>query len=292
MGSTVFDVQKKWLDGRVLAERLKDNLRSVLQKYNVKPGLALVSVGDDPASRIYLKHKRNACASVGIESTQHRLPETATLQEVQNVIRSLNHDSRVHGILLQLPLPASLDAHVLIDEIVPEKDVDGLTTHHQGLLAQGRPDVVSCTPLGCLMLLQQVIPDLSGLRVGIVGRSVIVGRPLASLMLAHHATVTHTHSRTLDLEDLMADQDVIIAAVGSPGLIRASHVKEGAVVIDVGINRGAPGVSLTGDVDAASVHPKVKALTPVPGGVGPMTVACLLHNTVRQACREKEMLVF
>lgn len=252
----------------------------------VPVGLALVRVGDDPASSVYVAHKQKACARVGIRSFLHHCPASASAGDIRTILHALNADPLVHGILLQLPLPSGLDPLPLVDAIAPEKDVDGLTARVQARLFRGHPSVVPCTPQGCILLLRQVLPSLKGVRVAVVGRSLVVGRPLASLLTLLDATVTHIHSASGPLEDLLPQADVIVSATGHPGLIRGHHVREGAVVVDVGIHRvhGNDGSTrLTGDVVAAEVAPKARAITPVPGGVGPMTVACLLANTLRQA---------
>lgn len=220
-------------------------------------------------------------------SQVHAFPEDASFEEIRQTLQTLNADPSVHGILVQLPLPASLNTLALTDLIHPDKDVDGVTLSHQGALFRGQPDVIPCTPLGCLWLLRQVYEDLKGLNIGIVGRSLIVGRPLASLLTLHDAIVTLAHSYTRSLDQVLQRMDVVVAATGSPGLIQRPHIREGATVIDVGIHRVQVDgrTRLVGDVDRAAVQPWVHAITPVPGGVGPMTVACLLYNTTRQTAR-------
>jgi methylenetetrahydrofolate dehydrogenase (NADP+)/methenyltetrahydrofolate cyclohydrolase len=247
------------------------------------PGLATVLVGDDPASAVYVRMKREDSAQVGIESFHHEPGGDVPQEELAELIRSLNSDERVHGILLQLPLPDHLDQDELISLIDPAKDVDGLTPANAGLLFQGREGLVPCTPAGVMELLAEAGTDLEGARAVVLGRSILVGKPVAQLLLAANATVTHCHSRTRDLAAVCREADVLIAAVGSPRLVTADMVSEGAVVIDVGTNRVDDG--LVGDVDFDSVREVAGAITPVPGGVGPMTRAMLLSNTVLAARR-------
>ena len=247
-----------------------------------RPGLATILVGDDPASAVYVRMKREDSAEVGIESFHHEPPADVAPQELAELIRALNGDERVHGILLQLPLPAHLDQDEFISLIEPSKDVDGLTSANAGLLLQGRPEaMVPCTPAGVMELLAHAEVELQGARAVVLGRSILVGKPLAQLLLGANATVTHCHSRTSDLAAVCREADVLLAAVGSPLLVTADMVREGAVVIDVGTNRTDDG--LVGDVDFEAVREKARAITPVPGGVGPMTRAMLLVNTVRAA---------
>jgi methylenetetrahydrofolate dehydrogenase (NADP+) / methenyltetrahydrofolate cyclohydrolase len=245
------------------------------------PGLATVLVGDDEASRIYVAGKQRACEEVGMRSIAHELPSTATREELLDLLGDLNRSAEVHGIVLQLPLPSHLDAAEMTAEIDPLKDVDGLTPTNAGLLSQGRPRLVPATPAGVIELLHASDTRLEGAEVVVVGRSELVGRPLSSLLLAENATVTVCHSRTRDLAGVCRRADVLIAAVGRPGLIGPEMVKPGATVIDVGINRTEAG--LVGDVDFAKVKETARAITPVPGGVGPMTIAMLLQNTLKAA---------
>jgi len=241
-------------------------------------------VGDDPASAIYVRKKREDSAEVGIESFHHALGADTSAEELSALLRDLNADERVHGILLQLPLPGHLDQDEFIALIDPAKDVDGLTTANAGLLVQGRDEaIVPCTPAGVMELLRSVDTPLEGARAVVIGRSILVGKPLAQLLLAANATVTHCHSRTRDLGAVCREADVLIAAVGSPGLVTGEMVRDGAVVIDVGTNRTDAG--LVGDVDFESAAERARAITPVPGGVGPMTRAMLLVNTLRAARR-------
>jgi methylenetetrahydrofolate dehydrogenase (NADP+)/methenyltetrahydrofolate cyclohydrolase len=248
----------------------------------VTPGLATVLVGEDPASAIYVRMKREDSAQVGIESFHHEPGGDVSQGDLEALIRSLNADERVHGILLQLPVPDHLDQDALISLIDPAKDVDGLTPMNAGLLAQGQERaLVPCTPSGVMELLAEAGAELSGARAVVLGRSILVGKPMAALLLAANATVTHCHSRTRDLAAVCREADVLVAAVGRPGTVTADMVREGAIVIDVGTNRTDAG--LVGDVDFEAVREKAAAITPVPGGVGPMTRAMLLVNTVRAA---------
>lgn len=242
------------------------------------PGLAVIQVGDDPASTIYVRNKQKACQEAGIASFSHHLPEQTAARDVLALIDSLNRDAAVDGILCQLPLPSAMDAFETLRAIRPDKDVDGFHPYNVGLLTLGRPCPVPCTPAGVIAMLEHAGIDPNGKRAVVVGRSISVGKPLAQLLLAAHATVTVAHSRTRDLAEICRQADILIAAVGKVGVIGAEHVKPGAVVIDVGINRNADG-KVVGDVDFAAVEPIAGWITPVPGGVGPMTIAMLLENT-------------
>jgi methylenetetrahydrofolate dehydrogenase (NADP+)/methenyltetrahydrofolate cyclohydrolase len=250
------------------------------------PGLAVVLVGEDPASQVYVRNKATQTREAGMQSFEHRLPADTGEADLLALVALLNRDDRVDGILVQLPLPAQIDAAKIVASIDPGKDVDGLHPINAGRLAEGKPGLVPCTPLGCRMLLESTLGDLTGCEAVIVGRSILVGRPLASLLLARDCTVTIAHSRTRNLAAVARRADILVAAVGKPELIGADWVRPGATVIDVGINRvaGAGGKSrLVGDVDFAGVSAVAGAITPVPGGVGPMTIACLLHNTLQAA---------
>ena len=272
------------IDGKAVAagvrERVAVEVRE-LRAQGADPGLATVLVGDDPASHVYVRMKRKACEEVGINSIHHSLDAATPVDEVRDLLTALNEDSGVSGILLQLPLPAHLDSDEMTELIAPEKDVDGLTPLSAGLLAQGRPGLVPCTPAGVMELLAHVGVELEGARAVVIGRSQLVGKPVTQLLLAANATVTQCHSRTRDLAAVCREADVLVAAVGRPGTVTGEMVAEGAVVIDVGINRTEDGV--VGDVDFESVAAKASAITPVPGGVGPMTIAMLLSNTARAA---------
>ena len=272
------------IDGKAVAARIRAEVASEIERMDVTPGLATVLVGDDPASAVYVRMKREDSAEVGIESFHHEPGGDIDPQELAELIRSLNDDERVHGILLQLPLPAHLDQDEFISLIDPAKDVDGLTAANAGLLMQGREEaMVPCTPAGVMELLKEAGASLEGARTVVLGRSILVGKPLAQLLLGANATVTHCHSRTRDLPAVCREAEVLVAAVGSPGLVTADMVREGATVIDVGTNRTDDG--LVGDVDFDAVRERAGAITPVPGGVGPMTRAMLLVNTLRAARR-------
>ena len=262
------------------------------EKHGVTPGLAVVLVGDDPASAVYVNNKRRACEQAGLFSDAAYLPSTATEDEILSGVRKFNDDPRVHGILVQLPLPDGIDQHRIIEAINPDKDVDGIHPYNLGKLLQGRPDFAPCTPSGVVELLMRNGHDPEGANVVICGRSEIVGKPLAALLMQRarggNATVTVCHTRTRDLPGVTRAADVVVAAMGRPAAITADMVKEGAVVVDVGINRvpdasSRRGYRLVGDVDFEGVSRKAAAITPVPGGVGPMTIAMLLTNTLTAA---------
>jgi methylenetetrahydrofolate dehydrogenase (NADP+)/methenyltetrahydrofolate cyclohydrolase len=272
------------IDGKAVAERVRGRVADEIASLGLRPGLATVLVGDDPASAVYVRMKREDSAQVGIESFHHEPGGDVSADALAGLLRDLNADDRVHGILLQLPLPDGLDQDQFISLIDPAKDVDGLTTANAGLLMQDREEaMVPCTPAGVMELLREAGVELEGARAVVLGRSILVGKPLLQLLLAANATVTQCHSRTRDLPAVCREGDVLIAAVGSPRLVTADMVSEGAVVIDVGTNRTDSG--LVGDVDYDAVATKAGAITPVPGGVGPMTRAMLLVNTLRAAKR-------
>jgi methylenetetrahydrofolate dehydrogenase (NADP+) / methenyltetrahydrofolate cyclohydrolase len=270
------------IDGKAIAQQVRAEVAAEVAAWveagHPAPGLATVLVGDDPASAVYVGGKQKASAEVGIEGFDHRLADDATHAQVEGVLRELGDDPRVSGILLQLPTPPQVDGGALTEIIDPAKDVDGLTPISAGLLAKGRPALRPCTPAGVMELLRRHEVALKGAEAVVVGRSDLVGKPVAALLLAEHATVTICHSRTRDLGEVCRRADVLIAAVGKPGLVRGDWVKEGAVVIDVGINRTDAG--LTGDVDFEGASERARLITPVPGGVGPMTIAMLLRNTL------------
>jgi methylenetetrahydrofolate dehydrogenase (NADP+) / methenyltetrahydrofolate cyclohydrolase len=275
-------VSARIIDGKAVAARVRERVAAEVAAMDEKPGLATILVGDDPASAVYVRMKREDSAEVGIESFHHEPGGDVSVEELAALIGSLNGDERVHGILLQLPLPDHLDQDDFISLIDPGKDVDGLTVTNAGLLMHGRPEaLVPCTPAGAMELLADAQVELSGARAVVIGRSILVGKPLVQLLLAANATVTQCHSRTRDLPAVCREADVLIAAVGSAGLVTADMVREGAVVIDVGTNRTDDG--LVGDVDFDAVKERAGAITPVPGGVGPMTRAMLLVNTVKAA---------
>ncbi len=276
------------IDGKAYAAKLRATIAAEVATLAFKPGLAVVLVGDDPASKVYVANKARQTVEVGMCSFEHRLPAETTQEALLALVRQLNADPAVHGILVQLPLPKHLNAEAVIAAISPEKDVDGLTVMNAGRLASGAEGLVPCTPLGCLLLLQDNIPDMTGLHAVVVGRSNLVGKPVAQLLLQQNCTVTMAHSKTRDLPGLCRTADILVAAVGRPEIVKGDWIKPGAVVIDVGINRVPAGEGksrLVGDVafaEAASVAGKI---TPVPGGVGPMTIACLLRNTLTAAKR-------
>jgi methylenetetrahydrofolate dehydrogenase (NADP+)/methenyltetrahydrofolate cyclohydrolase len=275
-------VSAEIIDGNAVAARVKADVARQVASLPGPPGLATVLVGDDPASAIYVRMKREDSAEVGIESFHHELGADASPDELASLLRDLNADERVHGILLQIPLPDHLDQDDFISLIDPAKDVDGLTAANAGLLVQGRAEaMVPCTPAGVMELLSEAGAELEGARAVVIGRSILVGKPLAQLLLAANATVTHCHSRTRDLAAVCREAEVLIAAVGSPRLVTGEMVGEGAVVIDVGTNRTDDG--RVGDVDFDAAAERARAITPVPGGVGPMTRAMLLVNTLRAA---------
>lgn len=254
----------------------------------VTPGLAVVLVGEDPASQVYVRNKARTTKEAGMASFEHRLPAETSQAELLSLIMTLNCDPAVHGILVQLPLPRGIDTAQVLAAIDPAKDVDGFHVINAGLLATGQPGLVPCTPLGCMILLEEVHASLAGLHAVVIGRSNIVGKPVAQLLLARDCTVTIAHSRTRDLPALCRSADILVAAVGRPEMVRGSWVREGATVIDVGINRvpNEDGKSrLVGDVAYAEAALHAGAITPVPGGVGPMTIACLLRNTLSAARR-------
>jgi methylenetetrahydrofolate dehydrogenase (NADP+) / methenyltetrahydrofolate cyclohydrolase len=273
------------IDGKAIAAQVREEVAAEVAAWmlagNDRPGLATVLVGDDPASAVYVAGKQRASAEVGIEAFDHRLDGRASHEEVEDLLRELNDDPRVSGILLQLPTPPHVDGGALTAGIHPAKDVDGLTPVSAGLLAKGRPGLRPCTPLGVMELLRRHDVELEGAEAVIVGRSDLVGKPLAALLLAANATVTTCHSRTRDLAEVCRRADVLVAATGRPGLVRGDWVREGAVVIDVGITRTERG--LTGDVEFEAAAERARLITPVPGGVGPMTVAMLLRNTLEAA---------
>jgi methylenetetrahydrofolate dehydrogenase (NADP+)/methenyltetrahydrofolate cyclohydrolase len=275
-------VEAQLIDGKAVAAEVRERVREEVAVLASPPGLATILVGDDPASAVYVRMKREDCAEVGIESFHHEPGRDASQEELVALIESLNADERVHGILLQLPLPDHLDQDPLIRLIDPAKDVDGLTPISAGLLAQGHPGAIApCTPVGVMELLRHAEVEVEGARAVVIGRSILVGKPLATLLLAANATVTHCHSRTRDLAAICREADILVAAAGQPGLITGEMVKQGAAVIDVGTNR-VDG-KLVGDVEFEAAGERAGAITPVPGGVGPMTRAMLLVNTLAAA---------
>jgi methylenetetrahydrofolate dehydrogenase (NADP+) / methenyltetrahydrofolate cyclohydrolase len=278
------------IDGRAVAQRLRNRIGervSELRARGVTPGLAVVLVGEDPASKIYVASKTRQAQEAGIRHFDHPLPSNVRTEELLALVRKLNADPDVHGILVQLPLPASVDSAAVLAAVDPAKDVDGFHAVNAGNLALGYPATVPCTPLGCLILIREVLPTMSGKHALVIGRSNIVGKPMAQLLLQQDCTVTIAHSKTRNLQELCAEADILVAAIGRARSIPGEWVKTGAVVIDVGINRVEEGgkSKVVGDVDFATAVNRAAAITPVPGGVGPMTIACLLLNTVNAAIR-------
>jgi methylenetetrahydrofolate dehydrogenase (NADP+)/methenyltetrahydrofolate cyclohydrolase len=284
------------IDGRAVAERVRAQVAervAQLAQIGVVPGLAVVLVGEDPASQVYVASKTKQALQVGIRHFDHRLPATTTTGELVALVERLNARTDVHGILVQLPLPKQVDSSAVLAAIDPRKDVDGFHAVNAGRLALGEEATVPCTPLGCLILIREVQPNLSGQRALVIGRSNIVGKPMAHLLLRNDCTVTIAHSRTRDLPAACREADIVVAAIGRPRAISGEWLKPGAVVIDVGINRtdaGGGKTKLVGDVDFETAVQRASAITPVPGGVGPMTIACLLLNTLNAAIRSQPQI--
>jgi methylenetetrahydrofolate dehydrogenase (NADP+)/methenyltetrahydrofolate cyclohydrolase len=287
------------IDGKAIAAQLLDRVTGAVtgltHAHDLQPGLAVVLVGEDPASQVYVRNKARQTVAAGMRSFEHVLAATTTQAQLLSLVRQLNADPGVHGILVQLPLPAHLDEDEVIEAIDPAKDVDGFHPINVGRLSIGRDALVPCTPYGCSLLVRSVIADPAGRHAVIIGRSNIVGKPMAQLLLAMNCTVTIAHSRTRELPALARSADILVAAVGRPEMVRGDWIKPGACVIDVGINRvpaAEPGKTrLVGDVAFAEAVNVAGAITPVPGGVGPMTIACLLRNTVIAACRSRGLPV-
>lgn len=285
------------IDGKVFAQKLRSRITSateiIKRKYNSTPGLAVVLVGEDPASEVYVRNKGKQTIECGMVSYEHKLTDEVSQSELLDLIQKLNSDESVDGILVQLPLPEHIDPQAVLDAINPEKDVDGFHVVNAGKLATGGDALVPCTPLGCLLMLKDYFGDLSGKNAVVVGRSNIVGKPMAALLTRENCTVTIAHSRTKDLPSVCRSADILIAAVGKAEMVEEDWVSEKTVVIDVGINRipaperGEGKMRLVGDVAFEEVKRKAKAITPVPGGVGPMTIAVLLRNTIEAACRRR-----
>ena len=289
-------VDTQRIDGKAFAAKLlleiADEVAVLKAAHGVQPGLAVVLVGEDPASQVYVRNKAKQTVLAGMQSFEHNLPADISQADLLGLVMGLNEDPAVHGILVQLPLPAHLDADAVIACIDPDKDVDGLHVVNAGRLAAGLPGLVPCTPLGCLLLLQDILPSMSGLEAVVVGRSNLVGKPIAQLLLRQNCTVTMAHSRTRNLPEVCRRADILVAAVGKVEMIKGDWIKPGATVIDVGINRveTAEGKSkLLGDVAFAEAQGIAAHITPVPGGVGPMTIACLLRNTVTAARRQAQL---
>ena len=296
------DFSDKIIDGKAFAEGLRERIAVEVAKlkdgHGLVPGLAVVLVGEDPASQVYVRNKGKAAEAAGIAASDHRLDADTSQEELVALVEKLNNDPAVHGILVQLPVPDQIDENAVIDAIAPVKDVDGFHVINSGRLATGQMDgpdaaMVPCTPLGCRMLLEDRLGDMSGLDAVVLGRSNIVGKPMAALLTQASCTVTVAHSRTKNLEEVCRRADILVAAVGRPQMVKGDWIKPGAAVIDVGINRIAAPTDddpdktrLVGDVDFDEAVTVAGAITPVPGGVGPMTIACLLANTVTAACRQ------
>lgn len=272
------------INGKEVAEHIKLQVKNEIKTLDLKPALAVIVVGDNPASKVYVNNKKKACKAVGIESIEYTLPENTTEEELLNVIDYCNISRCIHGILVQLPLPKHINESKILERICPEKDVDGFTAINTGKLWQGKYDLAPCTAMGIIELLDYYGYDIAGQHCVVVGRSNIVGKPVAALLLKRNATVTICHSKTQNLSEITKQADILISAVGKPNFITWGMVKQGAIVIDVGINRDENG-KLCGDVDFEDVKDKVLAITPVPGGVGPMTVAMLMKNTLVAAKR-------
>ena len=287
-------IQTKLIDGKAFAARLLVDIGAEVaglrEAHDLQPGLAVVLVGEDPASQVYVRSKAKQTVQAGMRSFEHKLPADTTQERLLALVQALNADPAVHGILVQLPVPKHLDADAVIARIDPDKDVDGLHVVNAGRLAAGLKGLVPCTPLGCLLLLKDALGDLSGLEAVVIGRSNLVGKPIAQLLLQQNCTVTMAHSRTRDLPEVCRRADILVAAIGKPEMVRGAWIKPGATVIDVGINR-VPGeepgkTKLVGDVAFVEAQGIAGRITPVPGGVGPMTIACLLRNTVTAAKRQ------
>jgi methylenetetrahydrofolate dehydrogenase (NADP+)/methenyltetrahydrofolate cyclohydrolase len=287
----------KVIDGKAYAEGLRARIAKAVQelgaRHGLKPGLAVVLVGEDPASKVYVANKAKQTVEVGMNSWEHKLDATTSEKDLLALVDKLNNDPAVHGILVQLPLPKQIDSTKVLNTINPAKDVDGFHVVNAGKLATGQDSLVACTPVGSVMLAKDALGKLEGLHAVVIGRSNIVGKPVAQLLLQENCTVTIAHSKTRDLPGMVRSADLVIAAVGRPEMVKGDWIKPGACVIDVGINRierDGKG-KLVGDCDYASCAQVAGSITPVPGGVGPMTIACLLHNTVRAACAQKQVPV-
>ena len=298
MNDTAAGTGGKIIDGKAFAaglrRRIAEQVRMLQAKHSFTPGLAVVLVGENPASKVYVKNKGEQTKESGMNSFEHKLADTTGQAELLALVDRLNKDAAVNGILVQLPLPKQIDPQAVLNAIDPDKDVDGFHVVNAGRLATGGQGLVPCTPLGCLLLLKDRLGDLTGKRAVVVGRSNIVGKPMAQLLLNENCTVTIAHSRTRDLPAECRRADIVIAAVGKAEMVRGDWIAPGATVIDVGINRVDAGngkTRLVGDVAYAEAFPHAGAITPVPGGVGPMTIACLLQNTLTAACRQRGIAV-
>ena len=287
------------IDGKAFSERIREKVKThvdnLKKNYDIVPGLAVVLVGEDPASKVYVKNKGIQTKKAGMNSYEYKLEETVDEKTLLELVKKLNDDPNVHGILCQLPLPKHLNEDMIINTIKPSKDVDGFHISNVGLLNTGQKSLVPCTPLGCLMLLREFVGNLEGKKATVIGRSNIVGKPMFNLLLSENCTVTVVHSKTKNIEEICKTSDIIVAAVGRPNFVKSSWIKQGAVIIDVGINRvkieenGETKSKLIGDVDFENCSKIANAITPVPGGVGPMTIACLLANTLVACCRSNSL---
>ena len=287
------------IDGKAFSERIREKVKShvdnLKKNYDIVPGLAVVLVGEDPASKVYVKNKGIQTKKAGMNSYEYKLEETVDEKTLLELVKKLNDDPNVHGILCQLPLPKHLNEDMIINTIKPSKDVDGFHISNVGLLNTSQKSLVPCTPLGCLMLLREFVGNLEGKKATVIGRSIIVGKPMFNLLLSENCTVTVVHSKTKNIEEICKTSDIIVAAVGRPNFVKSSWIKKGAVIIDVGINRvnieenGETKSKLIGDVDFENCSKFANAITPVPGGVGPMTIACLLANTLVACCRSNNL---
>ena len=287
------------IDGKAFSERIREKVKSHVDNlktnHDIVPGLAVVLVGEDPASKVYVKNKGIQTKEAGMNSYEYKLEETVDEKTLLELVKKLNDDPNVHGILCQLPLPKHLNEDMIINTIKPAKDVDGFHISNVGLLNTGQKSLVPCTPLGCLMLLREFVGNLEGKKATVIGRSNIVGKPMFNLLLSENCTVTVVHSKTKNIEEICKTSDIIVAAVGRPNFVKSSWIKQSAVIIDVGINRvtieenGETKSKLIGDVDFANCSKIANAITPVPGGVGPMTIACLLANTLVACCRSNNL---
>ena len=285
------------IDGKAFAKKLVGSVGVAVEElsntHSFKPGLAVVLVGENPASEVYVKNKVRQTNNSGMVSIEHRLPEETSEEDLLSLVKDLNKDEKIDGILVQLPLPDHINENSIINSISPSKDVDGFSIPNVGLLSTSGKGLIPCTPLGCLLLLKDQLGDLTGKNAVIIGRSNIVGKPMAQLLIKESCTVTIAHSKTKNLENVCRNADILVAAVGRPHFVKDDWVKDGAVIIDVGINRLPPEGDkkgrLVGDVDFENVSKIASAITPVPGGVGPMTIACLLRNTVTAACKRRNI---
>lgn len=276
------------IDGKTLAQRIRADIEAdvaiLVEKTGIRPGLAAILVGDDPASAIYVRNKKTACEKAGLVTQEYRLGQSTTQEELLALIEKLNADPAIHGILVQLPLPPHIESRVVLEAVAPQKDVDGFHPYNVGRLVEGNPVFIPCTPKGILAMIDSIKEPIEGQRAVVIGRSNIVGKPTALLLLHRHATVTICHSRTREISSICGEADIVVAAIGKPRFVTADMIKKGAIVIDVGINRLDDG-TLVGDVDFESVKARAGWISPVPGGVGPMTIAMLLSNTLESAQR-------